>query len=431
MPAPWHCDGRVTAAPPGAATLARTMNLPLDLLPAACDVLIVGAGPAGSAAALTLARAGLDVVLIDQHSFPRDKVCGDGLIPDAHQALRELGVLDEVMQAAQAVGHVRCVGPRGGQLDVPGEMAVLPRRQLDDIVCRAAVAAGARMHAPVRFQAPLEHDGQVAGARVQQGDTQRNIRATWVLLASGAVPQALLATSMAERQTPSGVGLRGYIRHPGLADRLQGLEIVWHRALSPGYGWIFPCGDGVFNIGVGLTDGADGRRAKGRQNLRQIYQRFTEVHPVARELVQGGTPLGELKGAPLRFSLEGARFSRPGLLVCGEAAGSTYSFTGEGIGKALQTGMLAARSLIEGRQPQWDDAQVRQHYEAQLRALQPRYQMYRKANWVNQLPWLADLVIWRAQRSASIRQRIAGLLNETSNPGHLLTFKGLYKLFTE
>lgn len=407
------------------------MNLPLDLLPAACDVLIVGAGPAGSAAALTLARAGLDVVLIDQHSFPRDKVCGDGLIPDAHQALRELGVLDEVMQAAQAVGHVRCVGPRGGQLDVPGEMAVLPRRQLDDIVCRAAVAAGARMHAPVRFQAPLEHDGQVVGARVQHGDTQRNIRATWVLLASGAVPQALLAASMAERQSPSGVGLRGYIRHPGLADRVQGLEIVWHRALSPGYGWIFPCGDGVFNIGVGLTDGADGRRAKGRQNLRQIYQRFTEVHPVARELVQGSTPLGELKGAPLRFSLEGARFSRPGLLVCGEAAGSTYSFTGEGIGKALQTGMLAARSLIEGRQLHWDDAQVRQHYEAKLRALQPRYQMYRKANWVNQLPWLADLVIWRAQRSASIRQRIAGLLNETSNPGHLLTFKGLYKLFTE
>ena len=93
--------------------------------------------------------------------------------------------------------------------------------------------------------------------------------------------------------------------------------------------------------------------------------------------------------------------------------------------------MLAARALIAGRQQPWDDAQVRTHYEAQLRALQPRYQMYRKANWVNRQPWLADLVIWRANRSAAIRRRIAGLLNETSNPGHLLTFKGLYKLFTE
>ena len=407
------------------------MNLSIDLLPATCDVLIVGAGPAGSAAALTLARAGLDVLLIDQHTFPRDKVCGDGLIPDAHQALRELGVLDEVMQVAQPVHHVRCVGPRGGQLDVPGEMAVLPRRLLDDIVCRAAVAAGARMHAPVRFQAPLERDGRVIGARVQHGDTQRELHASWVLLASGAVPQALLAAGMAERQAPSGVGLRGHIRHPGLSDRVQGLEIVWHRALSPGYGWIFPCGDGVFNIGVGLTDGVDGQRAKGKLNLRQIYQRFTEVHPLAHELVTHGTPLGELKGAPLRFSLEGARFSRPGLLVCGEAAGSTYSFTGEGIGKALQTGILAARTLIDARQQSMDDAATRTHYEAQLRALQPRYQMYRKANWVNRQPWLADLVIWRAKRSPRIRQRIAGLLNETSNPAHLLTFKGLYKLFTE
>lgn len=406
------------------------MNLDLHLLPAACDVLIVGAGPAGSAAALTLARAGFDVVLIDQHTFPRDKICGDGLIPDAHQALRALGVLDEVMQAAQAVDHVRCIGPRGGRLDVPGELAVLPRRQLDDIVCRAAVAAGARMHAPARFLAPLESEGAVVGARVQHGEVQREVRATWVLLASGAVPQALLAADMAERHTPSGVGLRGYIRHPELAERLQGLEIVWHRALSPGYGWIFPCGDGVFNIGVGISDGPDGRRVKGELNLRQLYQRFTEVHAPARELVAGGTLLGELKGAPLRFSLEGARFSRPGLLVCGEAAGSTYSFTGEGIGKALQTGILAAQSLIQGREQGWADGPVRANYESHLRALQPRYQMYRKANWVNRQPWLADLVIWRAQRSAAIRQRIAGLLNETSNPGKLLTIRGLLKLFT-
>lgn len=407
------------------------MNLTFDALPATCDVLIVGAGPAGSAAALTLARAGFDVVLIDQHAFPRDKICGDGLIPDAHQALQVLGVLDAVMAVAQPVHHVRCVSPRGGRLDVPGDMAVLPRRQLDDIVCRAAVAAGARMHAPVRFAAPLEQDGRVVGARLQHGDTQREVRATWVLLASGAAPQALIAAGMAERQTPSGVGLRGYIRHPGLVDRLQGLEIVWHHTLKPGYGWIFPCGDGVFNIGVGLTDGVDGQRAKGKLNLRQIYQRFTEVHPLAHELVTQGTPLGELKGAPLRFSLEGARFSRPGLLVCGEAAGSTYSFTGEGIGKALQTGILAARALIDARTQGLDDVATCDRHDAQLHALQPRYEMYRKANWVNRQPWLADLVIWRANRSPRIRQRIAGLLNETSNPGHLLTPRGLYKLFTE
>ena len=118
------------------------MNLAIELLPASCDVLVIGAGPAGSAAAMTLARAGIDVVLVDQHAFPRDKVCGDGLIPDAHNALRKLGVLDAVMAQAQASGFVGCIGPRGGRIDVPGTVAVLPRKQLDDILCRATVDAG-------------------------------------------------------------------------------------------------------------------------------------------------------------------------------------------------------------------------------------------------------------------------------------------------
>ncbi|MES1163743.1 MAG: FAD-dependent oxidoreductase, partial [Rhizobacter sp.] len=87
------------------------MNLGIDTLPSSCDVLVIGAGPAGSAAAITLARAGLDVVLVDQHVFPRDKICGDGLIPDAHNALRKLGVLDEVMAQAQPSGFVGCIGP--------------------------------------------------------------------------------------------------------------------------------------------------------------------------------------------------------------------------------------------------------------------------------------------------------------------------------
>ncbi|HNW65172.1 MAG TPA: FAD-dependent monooxygenase, partial [Piscinibacter sp.] len=126
------------------------MNLGIDLLPPQCDVLVVGAGPAGSAAAITLARAGVDVVLVDHHAFPREKVCGDGLIPDAHRALHRLGVLDEVMAQAQPVTHVGLVASRGGRVDLPGTLAVLPRRELDDIVCRAAVRAGARMHAPVR-----------------------------------------------------------------------------------------------------------------------------------------------------------------------------------------------------------------------------------------------------------------------------------------
>lgn len=403
--------------------------------PSRCGVLIIGAGPAGSAAARTLALAGLDVLLVDQHSFPRDKVCGDGLIPDAHAALRKLGVLDEVMARAQAAQHVGCVGPRGGRIDVPGTLAVLPRRELDDILCRAAVAAGAHLLAPARFEAALEEQGRVVGARLKLADASHEIRADWVLLATGAVPQALIAAGLCTRRTPSGIALRGYVKNPAMAGRLKALDVVWHRGLRPGYGWIFPCRDGVFNIGVGIAHShselRDGRLAKKDVNLREVFDTFTQVYAPARELMQGGTLLGELKGAPLRCTLEGAHYTRPGLLATGEAVGSTYSFTGEGIGKALETGILAAEAVLRGRAQALPDAAVRAHYEAELAALKPRFDLYERANRVNAHPWLADLLIWRAQRSARLLQRMSGVLNETSNPGHLVSLKGLARLFTE
>jgi len=398
------------------------MNLGIDLLPPQCDVLVVGAGPAGSAAAITLARAGVDVVLVDHHAFPREKVCGDGLIPDAHRALHRLGVLDEVMAQAQPVTHVGLVASRGGRVDLPGTLAVLPRRELDDIVCRAAVRAGARMHAPVRFVAPLEAQGMVVGARLTHGEATREIRCRWLLLASGAVPQALIAAGMARRQSPSGVALRGYLKNESMQGRIDKLEVVWHRAVAPGYGWIFPCRDGVFNIGVGVFDGRD-------TNLRTLFDAFTRAYPNARDLVDGGRWVGPLKGAPLRTSLEGARFSRPGLLVTGEAAGSTYAFTGEGIGKAMETGMLAAEAVLAGRGR--DDAAVRADYEARLAALKPRFALYERANGINRHPWLTDLVIWRGRRSPRVLRRMSGVLDETSNPGQLLSAKGFYRLFTE
>ncbi len=411
------------------------MNLGIELLPAACDVLVIGAGPAGSAAALTLARAGLDVLLVDQHAFPRDKVCGDGLIPDAHNALRKLGVLGAVMAQAQASGFVGCIGPRGGRVDVPGTLAVLPRKELDHILCSAAVGAGARMFAPARFTALIEEGAQVVGATLHHGDITRAVRARWVVLASGAVPQALLAAGMSQRHTPSGVALRGYVKNEAMVGRISALEIVWHRALTPGYGWIFPCRDGVFNIGVGIADshGRDkgGRLAKKEVNLRQVMSDFQRVYAPARELMQGGTLLGPMKGAPLRCTLEGARFTRSGLIVTGEAAGSTYSFTGEGIGKALETGIYAAESVLTGDAKGWSEAQVRADYEAHLAALKPRFALYKRANVVNRHPWLTDLLIWRANRSPRIVRRMSGVLEETSNPGNLVSAKGFFRLFLD
>ena len=408
---------------------------PPALPPMHCDVLVVGAGPAGSACARLLAQAGVDVLVADQHAFPRDKVCGDGLIPDAHAALARLGLLEAVMARAQAATHVGCVGPRGGRIDVPGRLAVLPRRELDDILCKAAVAAGARLIAPARFEAPIEDAaGRVVGARLRIGAAAQEVRARWLVLATGAVPQALIAAGMCERRTPSGIALRGYVRNAAMVDRITALEVVWHRRLRPGYAWIFPCRDGVFNIGVGIAHShhtlKDGRLGMKDVNLRKVFDAFIEVYAPARELMAGGVLQGELKGAPLRCMLEGARFSRPGLIVTGEAAGTTYSFTGEGIGKALETGIHAAEVIAADRGGE-ADAATRAAYEARLAALKPRFDLYEKANNVNVHPWLADLAIWRARKSPRLLARMSGVLEETSNPGNLFSWRGVRRLFTE
>jgi len=380
----------------------------------------------------------MHTVLIDAQAFPRDKVCGDGLIPDAHAALQRLGVYDEVMAAAQRARHVACIGPRGERVDVPGRLAVLPRRELDDIVCRAAVRAGAVLHAPARFEAPLLDGQRVVGARVRVHDTTREIRARQVVLATGAVPQALIAAGLCERRTPSAVALRGYVHHPAMSERITELEVVWHKRLRKGYGWIFPCRDGVFNIGVGLihshTKQTDGRQTMQDVNLREMFATFCEVYAPARELTRGGTMVGEIKGAPLRCSLNGARLTRPGMMVTGEAAGSTYAFSGEGIGKAMETGMLAARALIDARTgavaadaAALDAAHA--PYEAAIAALKPRFELYERANRVNEHPWLADLLIWRANKSARILRRMEGVLEETGNPGNLISLRGITHLF--
>ena len=423
--------------------------------PSQCDVLVVGAGPAGAACAQWLARAGVDVVLVDQHDFPRDKVCGDGLIPDAHHALKRLGVYEEAMAAAERASHVACIGPRGGRIDVPGTLAVLPRRILDDIVCRAAVRAGAapvRNHAlkQLRGEPLLAREAASAGAgrrraaRRRGDELARDPRAVGrARHRRGAAGTHRRQRGVCERRAPSGVALRGYVKNDAMVGRISALEVVWHRALRPGYGWIFPAPGGRFNIGVGITQSHSARATTAAAemknvNLRRAFDAFCAHYGPARDLMSSGTLEGELKGAPLRFTLAGARWSRPGLLVAGEAAGSTYSFTGEGIGKAYETGLLAAEALLCERAahegavaavPDGGDDRVRTRYEAGLATLKPRFALYERANNVNAHPWLADLLIWRARGSARLMKRMAGVLEETSNPGNLMSVRGIARLF--
>ena len=312
------------------------------------------------------------------------------------------------------------MAPSGSHIDVPGELAVLPRRELDALLCTAAVEAGARMVAPARFIHPLrDAAGRVVGARLGHDGQTRDVWCRWLVLATGATPAALLSAGLCERRTPSAMALRTYVRHPGMAEEIPNLRFVWHRRIRGGYGWIFPAPDGTFNIGAGLLD-SHTEENKAR-NLRELFQDFLAIDPIAARLMREGEVLGELKGAPLRCDLDGARWTAPGVLVTGEAAGATYAFTGEGIGKAMETGIAAAESLTA---PAAEDEAVLSDYRRRLDALRPRFEMYRKAASFNRHPLLVSIVIWRARRSQRVVDRLSDILNERRMPGSLLSWRG-------
>ena len=391
------------------------------------DVLVVGAGPAGSAAARVLAAAGLRVSLTDRHAFPRDKVCGDALIPDSLAALAALGLRERVDHASHVSRVIRIYAPDGAYAEVRGECAALPRITLDELLLKGAVEAGAEFIPHVKAIGAVESDGVIRGARFESVITRErfDVRARSTILATGAATEALRQFGVCEEASPSAMAARLYVRVPQtVADEHDYLAISYPAAICPGYGWVFPGPRRVFNVGIGylLAPGLQ----PAQRNLRLLFQQFIDAFPPARDIMADGEPLTTLKGAPLRTGLRGSRLSRPGLLVVGEAAGLTYSFTGEGIGKALQSGIAAASAILEtGASVQDDGRRTAMAYATRIRKdFGARFAAYRRLERLLSYPRIVNLLIRRANAGHYVRAQLEALVNETGRPDGLLSLTG-------
>jgi geranylgeranyl reductase family protein len=389
------------------------------------DALIIGAGPAGSAAAIAAAQRGLRVALVDRHDFPRDKTCGDALIPDALQALADLGLRDRIARIAHQIGSVRIYSPSGAWTTLEGECACVPRLVFDESLCDAAVERGVRFVPHLRALAPIVERGVVAGARFESATRQIvEMRAATTILATGAASDVLARFEMCERSKPSATAARMYVRVDEQTAREHDYFCVaYAHGISPGYGWLFPGPDGMFNVGVGYVYG---RSAPRERNVRLLLERFLQSFPEARHLMQGAQWTGPLRGAPIRTSLRGARLSRPGLLVVGEAAGLTYAFSGEGIGKSLQSGMLAASIIAEHAHVADAAARIASAYATTLRArFIARFRAYDRLQRLVGWPLLADGLVWRANAGRYVRRQLQSLLDESGSADELLTVGGI------
>jgi geranylgeranyl reductase family protein len=391
------------------------------------DVLVIGAGPAGAAAARVLAAAGRDVLLVDRCEFPRDKICGDGLIPDALAALERLGVARSVLAHSRASSAVRVYAPNGTHVSAAIELGCVPRQRLDALLREAAVSAGARFIAPLALVSALEDEGRVAGAQFRDKITGAviTIEAAFTIVATGAAVQPLETFGVCERRAPSAIAARIYVRVPReLSASIRHFSISYDRHICPGYGWIFPGPDDVFNVGVAYF--TDSRRNGTPRNLRELLSRFLATFPPARDLMAVSRQLGDVSGAPLRTALTGSALSRPGLLVAGEAGGLTYSFTGEGIGKAIESGVIAAEILANASPG--SRRRAARDYAATIRArFSDRFRAYKLAqDWLAH-PALHDFLAWRGNAGTYVVGQMRQLLLETSDPRSLFSLGGMLK----
>ena len=315
------------------------------MTPARRDIAVIGAGPAGAATAIRAARGGARVTVFEKASPGRDKVCGDGLTPRAVAALDELGTS---LEGAHRIDGLRMIAgntrrellwPANNRFGPHG--AVWPRRALDRHLVEAAEAAGAEILWETEVMPALADDGTVVGVEDVGGGERWP--ADLVVLATGA-PGAAARMLGAERvdSEPFGLAIRTYAPSPRHADRhleacltLRGAEGGW----VPGYGWMFPAGDGTVNIGAGSMSTMKGFR---NLNLNRLLDDY-------RDLVAAEWELGDYLERPRawRLPMSAVRRHGPGWAAVGDAAGLINPMNGEGIDYGLESGMLLADLFLE------------------------------------------------------------------------------------
>ena len=392
------------------------------------DVLVIGAGPAGSAAARAAALGGLSVALVDRAEFPRDKICGDGLIADALQAIDTLGLLPAVRARAARASGVQLYAPNGTLVPLEGECLCIPRQALDNILREAAVEAGATFLAPLKALTPLMQGAEVQGAVFRHQRTQEavTINARLTLLATGGAAEPLMKFGVCRRTEPSATAARVYLEvPPEIARSLNDLIISFDASICPGYGWIFPNTDTTLNVGVGFF--YDAWRLPASPNVRVLLDTFLKTFPPAADLARRASSITPLRGAPLRTAMEGATFARPGLLVIGEAAGLTYSLTGEGIGKAMESGILASEIAAKQlRNGNGSLARIATAYDKELtRRYSRKFKGYRRAQaWMTSRR-LANFLAKRANAGTFVRGQLEGMFADTVEPQRLLSVLGI------
>jgi len=328
----------------------------------AVDVLVVGAGPAGAAAATTLARAGQSVAVVDKATFPRDKICGDGLTAGALRQLEALGLDPAAVPSWQRVDDVVVSPPWGATAAFPlprgqGSYAVVARRaELDAALVEGARKAGADVHEGCALVRAVDHGDAVTATVEGLGE----VRARYAVGADGMWSPLRKCLGVA---VPGYRGewhaFRQYLRGAAAPAR-RDLWVWFEPDLLPGYAWSFPLADGAVNVGFGIQRG--GKVAV--REMAEIWRTLLRRPVIAEVLGTDWEPEGPHRAWPIPARVDRIPLTSGRGLFVGDAAAATDPMTGEGIGQALETGMAAARAILAAGPGAPEVARAR--YEAEV-----------------------------------------------------------------
>ncbi len=366
------------------------------------DTLIIGAGPSGSAAAIELAKAGKSVLLIDKKSFPREKVCGDGLVGDSIRVLKKLDVYDEVKEKGYSSSRVELIPEKAPRFEINGNIITLKREILDNILLQKAISLNVEFIIG-KFTGKVHDSQKYSFAEIVTSTGIITVKYKFLLLATGCQNDGTLRTLLPKIKKPSLVAIRGYYKADWPIEKPMAVFI---KDLMPGYLWIFPMGNDIFNLGCGRKIGNS-----YRYSLHDILEKYIQKK-LNKKYHTSGVWVSKPKGAMLRDDFVNIKFaSKNNILLTGELLGTTYPFTGEGIGKALDSGILAAET-INAALEQNSTEPLRKYTKLIRKKYGHYYFAYRAAYYFSLISYFRHKMFNKAASSQHIKDSIADFIDD-------------------
>jgi len=338
------------------------------------DLAVVGAGPGGAATAYYASKAGLRTLLLDRQEFPRDKPCGDGLMPHAASEVALMGLgdwLDEPHHG-RFTSFSMYTDTAYFRQGVPPTLHgpygyVAAREETDAKILERATGAGAELHTGTRATELLRSSsGAVTGVEATRDGETLRFEAPIVVVADGV--GGFAGNGMKAHQ--NAVARRQYFRGLEGLDR-ESLHVFITADMNSdgaGYGWVFCFGDGRANVGAGVSTRALGRTGR---NLKDYFDRFLE-EPQMAACLKNAEPEGPAKSWSLKMGMWGAKRHAQGLMMVGDAGSMVHPISGEGVGYAMESGRLAATWAHEAHDRNDFSASLLSGYERQLRKKRAR-----------------------------------------------------------